>query len=107
MSFFQNTTTGKLMSHFLNDIQMIQVVAANVVKDGVRSFFEAIFLLGIAFYQNWQLSLIMLVVGPFIGITIGMMGKARKKASQAIQQEMGKISNMLQESFVGIREISI
>lgn len=105
MSFFQNTTTGKLMSHFLNDIQMIQVVAANVVKDGVRSFFEAIFLLGIAFYQNWQLSLVMLVVGPFIGITIGMMGKSRKKASQAIQLEMGKISNMLQESFVGIREI--
>ncbi len=105
MSFFQGTTTGKLMSHFLNDIQMIQVVSSNVVKDGVRSFFEAIFLLGIAFYQNWQLSLVLLVVGPLIGITIGMMGKARKKASKGIQLEMGKVSNMLQESFVGIREI--
>ncbi len=105
MAFFQKTTTGQLMSHFLNDVTMIQSVAANVVKDGVRSFFEAIFLLSFAFYQNWKLSLIMIFVGPLIGITIGIMGKARKKASQAIQKEMGKVSGMLQESFVGVREI--
>ncbi len=105
LSFFQKTTTGQLMSHFLNDIQMIQSTASNIVKDGVRSFFEVLFLLGIAFYQNWQLSLVMFIVGPFIGITIGLMGKARKKASIAIQLEMGKVSNKLQESFVGIREI--
>lgn len=105
MSFYQQTTTGQLMSHFLNDMQMIQGVAASVVRDGVRSFFEAIFLLAFAFYQNWRLSIIMLVVGPFLGITIAMMGKARKKASRGIQIEMGKVSGMLQESFVGIREI--
>lgn len=103
--FFQKTTTGQLMSHFLNDISMIQTVASNVVKDGVRSFFEAICLLSIAFYQNWKLSLILIFVGPFIGITIKVMSRARKKASQSIQKEMGKVSNMLQESFVGIREI--
>jgi subfamily B ATP-binding cassette protein MsbA len=105
MSFFQQNTTGKLMSHFLNDIQMIQSMSSSVVKDGVRSFFEAIFLVGLAFYQNWILASIMMIVGPVIGVSIRKMGKARKKASMAIQQEMGKMSGVLQESFVGIREI--
>lgn len=105
MSFFQKTTTGQLMSHFLNDIQMIQGVAAMVVKDGVRSFFESLFLLSFAFYQSWQLTTLMLIVGPLIGITISKMGKARKIAAHAIQIEIGKTSNMLQETFVGIREI--
>ena len=105
LSFYQKTTTGHLMSHFLNDVQMIQATASNVIKDGVRSVFEALCLIIIAFYQNWQLTALTLLVGPFIGITISIMSKARKKASRAIQQEMGRVSNMLQESFVGIREI--
>ncbi len=105
VSFFQKNTTGTLMSHFLNDIQMIQNVSSTVIKDGVRSFFEAIFLVGLAFYQNWKLAALMLVIGPIIGFAIRNMGRARKKASAAIQQEMGKVSGMLQEAFVGVREI--
>lgn len=105
VSFFQKNTTGTLMSHFLNDIQMIQNVSSTVIKDGVRSFFEAIFLVGLAFYQNWKLACLMLIIGPIIGFAVRNMGRARKKASAAIQQEMGKVSGMLQEAFVGVREI--
>ncbi|KKQ33067.1 MAG: ABC transporter, ATP-binding protein [candidate division TM6 bacterium GW2011_GWF2_37_49] len=105
ISFFQEKTSGQLMSHFLNDIQMIQNTISLGVKDGVRSLFEGAFLIGVALFMNWQLALIMAIVGPIIVITTQRLGKARKKASLGIQQEMGKISNMLQESFTGIREI--
>jgi subfamily B ATP-binding cassette protein MsbA len=105
ISFFQEKSTGILLSHFLNDIQMIQNVAALAVKDGIRSIFEGSFLIGFALYQNWQLSLIVLTVGPIIISSSRRLGKARKKASYGIQAEMGKISNMLSESFTGVREI--
>ncbi len=105
LSFFRKTTTGQLMSHFLNDIQMIQQASSMAIKNGVRSLFEALFLISFAFLQNWQLALMMLVVGPFIAITIKRMGARVKIASRGIQEEMGKISSMLQEIFVGIREI--
>jgi subfamily B ATP-binding cassette protein MsbA len=105
ISFFQEKTTGQLMSHFLNDIQMIQNATASAIKNGVRSFFEAIFLLGVAFSQNWKLALLMMLVGPIIGISIKKMGGAVKKASLEIQKNIGNISNLLQEVFVGIREV--
>lgn len=105
LSFFQEKTSGHLLSHYLNDIQMIQNVAALAVKDGIRSIFEGTFLLCFALYQNWQLSAIMFLVGPVIIVSSRRLGKARKKASLGIQLEMGKISNLLQESFTGIREI--
>lgn len=105
MSFFHGTTTGKLMSSFLNDISMIQQASSSAIKDGIRSCFEATFLIGIAFYQNIALGSIMFVIGPVLGFTIKYMGKARKAASHTIQQEMGFISTTLQESFVGVREI--
>jgi subfamily B ATP-binding cassette protein MsbA len=105
ISFFQERTTGHLLSHYLNDIAMIQNVAAMAVKDGVRSIFEGSFLLGFALYQNWKLSVVMLIIGPAIIVVSRKLGVARKKASFGIQAEMGKISNMLSESFTGIREI--
>ena len=105
ISFFQKKTTGQLMSHFLNDIQMIQNASSSTIKNGVRSFFEAFFLLGVAFSQNWKLALLMMIVGPAIGTSISKMGKAIKVASVSIQNNMGNISTILQEVFVGIREV--
>ena len=93
------------MSHFLNDIQMIQNASSSAIKNGVRSFFEAVFLLGIAFTQNWKLALLMMIVGPIIGVTIKKMGVAIKSASVSIQKNIGSISSVLQEVFVGIREV--
>jgi len=104
-NFFQKHTSGKLMSYFLNDITMIQQTSSIIIKDGISSVFEAIFLIGVAFYQNWILGVLMLIVGPMIGVTIKKMGKKRKTASRAIQVQMGNISTMLQEAFIGIREI--
>lgn len=107
LSFFKKKTTGKLMSHFLNDIVMIQNASSNAVKNGVRSFFEAISLLAFALYQNWQLALLAFLVGPFIAFSIRRIGKAVKAASRAIQTEVGVFSSVLQEIFVGIREVKI
>jgi subfamily B ATP-binding cassette protein MsbA len=105
LSFYQQQSTGALMSHFLHDVQLIQQAATSTIKDGVRSFFEAIFLVSFAIYQNKILGLLMLVVGPILGIIIKRLGSARKKASVSIQAQQGMISSMLQEIFVGIREI--
>ncbi|MFH1461675.1 MAG: ABC transporter ATP-binding protein [bacterium] len=105
LSFFKEKTTGQLISHFLNDIQMMQNASSSAVKNGVRSLFEATFLLGVAFSQNWKLAFLMLLVGPIIGIAIKRMGSSVKKASFSIQKNIGSISNLLQEVFVGIREV--
>jgi subfamily B ATP-binding cassette protein MsbA len=84
---------------------MIQVATATAIRNGSRSFFEATFLITVAFIQNWKLALLMLIVGPAVGVSIRRMGKAIKKASVSIQDSIGKTSSMLQEVFIGIREV--
>ncbi len=105
LGFFQTNATGKIMSHFLNDIQMVQNATSSAIKNGVRSTFEATFLISFAFFQNWKLALLMLVVGPAMIYIIRTMGRAIKSASMAIQHEMGSMSSMLQQNIIGIREI--
>jgi|SaaInlLV_10m_DNA_2_1039722.scaffolds.fasta_scaffold00331_22 ATP-binding cassette, subfamily B, bacterial MsbA len=107
LSFYKKRSTGVLMAHFLNDIAQIQNASSNAVKQGVRSFFEALALIGVAFFQNFKLAAMSLLVAPFIFIGIRLMGKAVKTASRAIQKEMGSMSSVLQEIFVGIREVKI
>lgn len=104
-SFFQEHTTGSLLSHFLNDIQMLQTACSSAIKDGVRSLFEAAFLLSFAFFQNYQLACFLLILAPLLGFVINRMGKARKQASASIQKRIGTISSLLQEMFIGVREI--
>lgn len=105
LSFYQKHSTGSLMSYFLTDAQLIQNGFERVVKNGVRSFFEAFFLIAWAFVLSWKLALLMVIIGPVIGITILIVGKAIKRASRRIQQEMALVSTVLQEIFIGIREI--
>jgi subfamily B ATP-binding cassette protein MsbA len=105
LSFFQAMTTGQLMSYFLNDVQMMQNAASATIKNGVRSLFETIFLITFAFLQNWQLALMMVVVGPVMGVIIKKMGASIKRSSYRIQQEVGLLSDQLQETFSGVREV--
>lgn len=105
LKFFQEISTGQLMSHFLNDVQMMQAAASAGIKNGVRSVFETIFLVTFAFVQNWQLALLMLVVGPVMAIIIKKMGVVIKRSSHRIQEEISGLSDQLQETFSGIREV--
>jgi len=107
LSFFKKKTTGELMSHFLNDIAMIQNASSNAVKHGVRSVFEGASLIGFAFYQNWKLACIAFVIAPFLIVTIQRMGRMVKRASRAIQGDVGSLSSVLQEVFVGVREVKV
>ena len=105
ISFFQKKTTGELMSHFLSDITIVQNASSAAVRNGIRSFFEAICLISVAFIQNFKLAIFLIFVGPAIGFTIKKMGKKMRSTTSKSQERMSNISSLLQEMFIGIREI--
>ncbi len=105
LSFFQKHQTGSLLSCFMHDVQMIQDIASAAIKNGLRSFFEALFLIGFAFTQNWQLACMLLLIAPLLAVIIRQSGKKMRQTSQAIHQEIATISALLQEIFIGIRDV--
>ena len=105
LSFYKKKTTGELLAHFLSDIALVQHASSRSVRLGIRSFFEAIALLIVAFMQNWKLTMLMLLIGPVIAVTIKRMGTFMRSTTRFTQAELGKVSSILQEMFIGIREI--
>ncbi len=104
-SFYQKKSTGELMAHFLSDITIIQNASSAAVRSGIRSLFESACLISVAFLQNPKLSLLMLTIGPVIAVIIKKMGQYMRSTAASSQQKMGHVSSILQEMFIGIREI--
>lgn len=105
IAFFKKQPAGTLISRFLHDITMIQVGITSLIKDGVRSLFEALFLITFAFWQQPHLAFMLLLLAPILGFIVIRLGQARKKASIAIQEKTAAIAHLLQESFMGIKDI--
>lgn len=107
LSFFKNNPSGKLISLFLNDMSMLHLVAANTIKNGLKSIFEALCLFGVAFYQDWSLTLLTLLIAPVIIWSVRRIGKSVKKASHNAQEAVSDISRTLHDIFGGIREVKV
>ncbi len=66
MAFFKRNPTGRLISAISNDTDRIQYVVSQVCADFLRYSFTLVGLLGVLFYFDWKLSLISLLLIPFV-----------------------------------------
>ena len=101
ISFFHHHPTGTLISRVINDVSLIQRAASSVVTDLVRQPFTVVALAAVAFYRDWKLSILALVVFPMIAIFIDRLGKKLRKISRRSQEQMADLTDFLQENFVG------
>jgi subfamily B ATP-binding cassette protein MsbA len=105
LRFFSNQTTGTLMSRVLNDVTVMQEGMISIIVGIFRDGISAAALLGVIFYRNWQLAIISILVIPLAVYPAQRIGKRLKSISRQSQERIGDISNILQETFSGIKVI--
>ena len=59
------------------------------------------------FYLNWQLTLITLVMAPPIAVAVRFFSRRLRTVSRGLQQAMGKITQVLQETIEGYKVVRI
>ena len=103
ISFFRQRATGGLISRVTNDVERIQFAVSSSLADLIR---EALTIIGLGLliiYMNWVLSLIALLVAPFILLPIFFFGKRLRATSRRGQERMEDLSTRLHETFSGVR----
>jgi len=100
-AFFEATSTGKLMSYVMSDIDRIQVASSDMFADLLRQTFSAIFLLIVIFGTDWKLALFSLMLFPCVLIPTAMLGKRIRRMSRTTQDAEGTLSQVLQEAIAG------
>jgi subfamily B ATP-binding cassette protein MsbA len=78
-SYFHKESSGVIISRVINDVQVMDGLISHVIKNYVMEIPSVIFLLGIAFYRSWKVTLMTLVLVPVIGLSTRKFGKRVKR----------------------------
>jgi subfamily B ATP-binding cassette protein MsbA len=100
-AFFEATSTGRLMSSIMNDIDKIQVASSDMLADLLRQIFSAFALLIVIFGTDWRLALFSLTLFPFVLLPTARLGKRIRRTSRKTQDAAGDLNQVLQEAIAG------
>lgn len=99
--------TGEMMSRIINDVNILQNF---IDSTAVRLIQEPLVLLGgigFLFYLHWKLTLLSLVLGPLIVITISKFGRKMRRVSMRIQEKIADLTAFLEEVIKGIQVVKL
>jgi ATP-binding cassette, subfamily B, bacterial MsbA len=104
IGFFNNQRKGDLLSRFTNDIGEVE----GAVVNGLKAFKEPLTMIAfiaVLFSLSVKLTLITLVILPITGGVISEIVRRLKRKAKQSQEAMGRIVNILDETFGGMRVI--
>ncbi|WP_341911586.1 lipid A export permease/ATP-binding protein MsbA [Ferrovibrio terrae] len=105
LAWLHNMHSGKLISSFLFDATLLREAVTKALTGMVKDSLSLVFLTGVMFSMNWQFALIVCVIFPFVGLSTRRLGKRARKNSARGQQETGKLTTILSETFEGARMV--
>ena len=102
IEFYWRKRSSDVMSRVINDLNNVQSTVQFLPLYGIRDVLTVTSCIGVLFYINWKFALISLVILPFTGVILGVLGKKMRKASAESNVLVGEISHKFQESLQGM-----
>jgi subfamily B ATP-binding cassette protein MsbA len=99
--FFENESTGRIMSSIMNDAEKIQVAVSTMLADWLRQIFTLLALLIAMISIDWRLSLISLLVVPVVGGLTAKLGRKIRRSTRYAQDRAADLNQILQEAISG------
>ncbi len=107
VSFFEKNTVGKLLSYVSYYIDQVANASIKGVTTLVQDSATIVGLLGLMFYQSWQLTLGMLVIVPFITLIIVYVTRQLRRLSHKVQNSVGDVTQIANEMVRAYRVVRI
>jgi subfamily B ATP-binding cassette protein MsbA len=107
ISYFGKESSGITVSRVMFDVESLSALISGVIRNFVVEVPTMLVLMGVALYRKWDLTLITLVLMPFIAISTRKFGKRIKKKRKEAQRKLSHITQKIGETIVGIRIIKV
>ncbi|MBM7036810.1 lipid A ABC transporter ATP-binding protein/permease MsbA [Vibrio ulleungensis] len=101
VTFFDKESTGGLLSRITYDSEQVASATSKALVSIVREGVSIIALLGLMFYNSWQLSLVLLLVAPFVSWAISIVSVRFRKISKNMQDAMGVVTSSAEQMLKG------
>jgi len=107
VTYYDTYSSGALMSKMVYDVEQLAEASSNVITVLIRGGLTILVLLGVMFYYSAFLTVVMLVTAPFLALLVMFVSRRFRKLSHRIQQSMGDVSSVTEETIEANREIRI
>lgn len=99
--FFENQSTGRIMSSIMNDADKIQTAVSTMLADWLSRVFTLIALLIAMISIDWRLSAFSLLVVPVVGGLTAKLGRKIRRTTRYAQDRAADLNQILQEAISG------
>lgn len=105
--FFDNQSSGALISKVAYDVQGVTQAATNVITVFVRDSLTVLGLLAWLLWLNWVLTLIVLGMLPLIALIVRLSSRRIRESARGAQTAMGSIAHTLEETIEAHKVVKI
>lgn len=95
-SFYNQNKQGRMLSTVLNDAELF-ASSFRAAMDIFREPAKGLVYLGLAIYSDWQLTIVIFVVGPLFAIIFQVSGRKMKQNQAEVQEGRAELTHNLSE----------
>jgi len=107
VGYFNKESSGVIISRVMYDVEALNGLISDVLRTFIVEVPTVIFLLGVAFYRRWDLTLMSLILLPLIAYSTRKFGKGVKTKKKEAQKKLSFLTHKIGESVFGTRIIKI
>jgi len=105
--YFDTSAVGKLVTRAVSNIETIASIFSQGLFMIVSDLLKMIVVLGFMFYQSWQLTLLVLLVLPFILYATRVFQQKMKLAFEDVRNQVSNLNSFVQERLTGMKIVQI
>jgi len=105
VSYFDQNPVGRSLSRVTYDTEMVANSSSHVLVTIVREGVYLISLFVVMIYTSWQLSVVLFVLAPIIGVLIAIVSRRFRQLSRNIQSSMGDLTVTTEQMLKGHKEV--
>jgi ATP-binding cassette, subfamily B, multidrug efflux pump len=105
LGFYKRNQTGDMMSRVAEDVTRVRMYLGPAIMYAINTIVMAVMVISLMLSVNVELTLYVLLPLPVLSISIFYINNLINKKSEAIQKQLGFLTNIAQEVYNGIRVI--
>jgi ABC-type multidrug transport system fused ATPase/permease subunit len=107
LQYFDKEPVGKLVTRTVSDIESIASIFSQGLFMIVSDVLKMIVIIGIMFYMNWQLTLIVLLAMPILVYATHIFQQKMKVAFNEVRNQIANLNTFVQERLTGMKIVQL
>lgn len=107
LSYFDNEPVGRLITRNVSDIENIASIFSQGLFMIVGDVLKMLVVLGIMFWMNWKLTLIVVVAMPILVYATRLFQKHMKVAFEEVRLQVSNLNTFIQERLTGMKIVQL